>query len=112
MSRFDTRPGGVYRSVSVEAMPAVDDETPELLEADWATTLSDSLKTIANEVSHSTLWGLFSIALIATVMALFMLLKVHEWQHFAALTIAIAFLTMTACTGGYLLSIKTGGEKR
>ena len=112
MSRFDTRPGGVYRSVSVEAMPAVADETPELLKPDRAGTLSDSLNSIANEASHLTLWGLLSVALIASVMALFMLLKTHEWQHFVALTIAIAFLSVTACTGGYLLSIKTEGEKR
>lgn len=112
MSRFDTRPGGVYRSVSIEAMPALADETPDLLGPDQAATLSDSLKSISNEASHLTLWGLLSVTMMAMAMALFALFEAHEWQHFAAATIAIAFLTITACTGGYLLSIKTGGERR
>ena len=109
MSRFESRPGGVYRTISGEAIPVTAEEAPAL-EDYQSRNLADSLRTIADEASHLTLWALVSITFVAIAAALFLLPKAQGWQHFGALATAVAFLTVSGCTGVYLISIKTGGR--
>lgn len=114
MPQFDSRPGGVYRTANVGAI-AAEEQIPEAPAASAGEPrLVDSLRTIAGEASHVVLWTLEALSLAAFVAALLMLFKAHEWQQFGALATAISFFTVSACTGGYLISIKgeAGGNQR
>jgi hypothetical protein len=68
--------------------------------------MTESLREMAKEAGHSLLWALEVLTMLALAAVLLLMFKAQAWGDMAGLGTMLGFLTMVACTGGYLISIK------
>jgi hypothetical protein len=105
MSIRERQPGGFYRGGEVQALAVDAVDTPPIFTA-GPQGMTESLREIAKEAGRSLLWALEVLTMLALAAVLLLMLKAHAWGATAGLGTMLGFLTMAACTGGYLISIK------
>lgn len=70
--------------------------------------LKDALQSIANEVNTAILWTCEAITVAAILAALARLFYVQSGTELLAVCMVLGFLTVSACGGGYVITLKEG----
>lgn len=65
-----------------------------------------SLATLAAEIDWPVLWVIEATTIVAMLVLAFLTVEVRDWRNLVALAIALAYFTIAAATGGYLITIK------
>lgn len=68
--------------------------------------MSRSLRALAAETDHLLLWVIEATTIIAMVALTVLLTQVQDWRPFLATGMMLAYFTMAAVTGAYLILIK------
>jgi hypothetical protein len=70
------------------------------------TTVAQNLVTLADKFDRPVLWVVETTAILAMVILSFLFTHVHDWRAFFAVGIVLAYFTVAAVTGGYLILLK------
>ncbi|HJU28370.1 MAG TPA: hypothetical protein VJ718_04325 [Candidatus Binataceae bacterium] len=110
METLQSRPGGVYRDDPAKPLYAC----PEFAADGSAASITESLAEISDQVGLAALYAMQALTLVAAIMFAVVMARTDAWMAFAAAGVAVAFLTVAASAGFYIIAVKTGaaGERQ
>jgi len=96
------------------AFVAVLDQPPREQTIDSVPNFARNLATLAAEIEWPVLWVIETTAMIALLVIAALMVEIRDWRGFVALGMALAYFTISAVTGGYLILIKnnTQGDRQ
>jgi hypothetical protein len=116
MKSYETRVFGSCGEAEIAALPspsvvqgAARDSLAQPLPSQ---TLDESLRALADMLNYPLLWVIEMMTVVSLVACTALIFKAASWKPVVASMAIVAYSTLAACAGGYLILIKRQSRTR
>jgi hypothetical protein len=112
MSNYEGRVYGSYSKGEISALPSAGvvqgaaAARGSLAQPLPSETLDESLRTLADMLNYALLWVIEIMTVVSLVAFAVLIFKATSWKPVVASMAIVAYSTVAACAGGYLILIK------